>query len=283
MPTGHYKRKPRVERISVTCKTCGKIFQLTPGQYRTRGEPQFCSQKCNGLSRANPNTFARVECSQCGKSFMKPINRVAEHNFCSVECVRDFKYGADRGLREKCRHCGTKTPRRSAVYCSRACAAAALRNPNANWNTPEYKREYMTKYARAWRQDNRERILARNRERHLIDPTKRNAAMVRRRARVKNLPDAFTSADWQYCLSYWQNRCVMCGSKDRISADHWIAVSHRNSPGTVRSNMIPLCCNCNSSKSNRNPVDWLYWRFSEEEAMLRLVEVEAYFRQVVTR
>jgi hypothetical protein len=37
-----------------------------------------------------------------------------------------------------------------------------------------------------------------------------------------------------------------------------------------------LCISCNSSKHNKNPVEWLFEKLDDHEARLMLNEIEAY-------
>ncbi len=80
---------------------------------------------------------------------------------------------------------------------------------------------------------------------------------VRRRARVRSLPDTFTAQEWQMCLRYWRNRCAYCGEQKPLSADHFIPLASPDCPGTIAENMLPACKSCNSSKQHRDPVEWL--------------------------
>jgi hypothetical protein len=106
----------------------------------------------------------------------------------------------------------------------------------------------------------------------------------RRRKRERSLFVAFTSADWQCALDYFDNRCAVCGrlpdSQHVLVADHWIPVFNPDCPGTIPTNIVPLCHGeggCNNSKSDRNAREWLIERFGLEEAEQTNARIEAYF------
>lgn len=101
----------------------------------------------------------------------------------------------------------------------------------------------------------------------------------RRRARREDLPDTLTEEQWQYALVYWGNGCAVCGERNRIHADHWIALSIPECPGTIASNIVPLCRHCNLSKHNRPPLKWAIKKFGESNGQLIIAKVEAYLAE----
>ena len=80
----------------------------------------------------------------------------------------------------------------------------------------------------------------------------------RRRARKQAKPETFTQEDWRFALEYWQHSCAVCGKQQgfwwNLQADHWIPISDPESPGTVATNIVPLCggmTGCNQSKRKK--------------------------------
>jgi len=109
----------------------------------------------------------------------------------------------------------------------------------------------------------------------------------KRRARKIALPDGFTMLDWQRCLEYFNNCCAACGkpfeNNKMTHADHWIPLASPNCPGTIPTNIVPLCGGkggCNNSKHKKQPLDWLIDKFGEEFAHYKLAEIEAFFEWV---
>jgi hypothetical protein len=112
-----------------------------------------------------------------------------------------------------------------------------------------------------------------------------NAA--RRQARQRNLPDAYTASDWENALLYWGNRCAVCGRPaglwHRLAADHWIPLTSPDCPGTIPTNIIPLCHGvggCNNSKKNKMPMAWLVGKYGQKKAAEISQKVEAYFNSL---
>lgn len=91
-----------------------------------------------------------------------------------------------------------------------------------------------------------------------------------RRARERLLPSDFSIQDWQRALDYFHHRCAVCNrSSDLwtvIAADHWIPINSDECPGTIPTNIVPLCHAregsngmgaCNNSKHSKRPLAWL--------------------------
>lgn len=122
------------------------------------------------------------------------------------------------------------------------------------------------------------------------NPHKRKATETRRRARKQNLPDVFTGENWLRALNYFNGCCAVCGRPLRdlfgshtASADHWIPLASPNCPGTVPTNIVPLCHGeggCNNTKHASEPTDWLTRAFGKRRAKGILKRIEAYFEWV---
>jgi hypothetical protein len=111
----------------------------------------------------------------------------------------------------------------------------------------------------------------------------------RRKTRKLNLPDDFTLEDWNYALSYFGNRCAVCGridfSKHILAMDHWIPLSDDSSdnPGNVPFNVVPLCHGkngCNNVKKHRNAMVWLTEQYGQAEADHLLSRIMEFFKTV---
>lgn len=77
----------------------------------------------------------------------------------------------------------------------------------------------------------------------------------RRRATKAQLLVAFTPADWQTCLTAFENQCAYCGRTDQpLGQDHVISLTKG---GTYTpDNIVPACAQCNTSKFNHEFVGW---------------------------
>lgn len=134
---------------------------------------------------------------------------------------------------------------------------------------------------RRYKRDSQRKHIAKHREQKRI-------AENERRARKIGLPNNFTVNEWQDCLTYWHGCCAICdrpaGLWHTIAADHWIPLSSDQCPGTIASNMLPLCHSlkdgeggCNNSKFNRDPIEWLTQKLGPRKAKQKLAEIETYF------
>lgn len=83
----------------------------------------------------------------------------------------------------------------------------------------------------------------------------------RRAIRDKMLPDEWTEEVWDESLRFWEYSCAACGGGKDLQRDHLVPVAHRDCPGAVPSNLIPLCRTCNKDKSYHDFALWYTLRF----------------------
>jgi ribosomal protein S27AE len=109
-------------------------------------------------------------------------------------------------------------------------------------------------------------------------------------ARKKGLPNRFTSRDWDIALDYWGHKCAVCGRPrglwHTLAQDHWIPLTHPDCPGTLPTNILPLCHGtdgCNNSKGKKHPVEWLEEKLGKRRARRKLEEIRLYFDWVHRR
>jgi len=79
MPTGHYERKPRVERVRISCRVCGIERTVLPS-FAARITGNYCSSACAG---AGSRTLHGKSCERCGSIF-RPHRKTTK--FCSNVC-----------------------------------------------------------------------------------------------------------------------------------------------------------------------------------------------------
>lgn len=103
----------------------------------------------------------------------------------------------------------------------------------------------------------------------------------KRRALKMSLPYSFTDDDHERMMEWWHYSCAYCGAQrdfwHTLEADHFVALSSPDSPGTVPSNMIPACKSCNSRKFNRDPEEFVVSEFGGRKASRILARIAAYF------
>lgn len=112
----------------------------------------------------------------------------------------------------------------------------------------------------------------------------------RRRSIDKNTSHQFSDTQWRFALEYFNYCCAVCGSQlnnllgDRFaSMDHWIPVTSPECPGTIATNIVPLCHGingCNNSKGNSDPQTWLTKKFGARKASQILERIGRYFEEV---
>lgn len=107
----------------------------------------------------------------------------------------------------------------------------------------------------------------------------------RYRIRKRSLPNTITAEDRRRAMEYWHGCCAICGRPPglwhTVVLDHWVPLSHPDCPGTLRTNMIPMCHGndgCNNHKHAKAPDRWLRENFSKRRADRKLEEIQYFFR-----
>lgn len=76
-----------------------------------------------------------------------------------------------------------------------------------------------------------------------------------RRTAKANAPfNDLTIEDWNESLKYFNSECAYCGCDENVEQDHVIPISKNG--GHTKSNVVPACRSCNSSKRQRFIEDW---------------------------
>jgi len=105
----------------------------------------------------------------------------------------------------------------------------------------------------------------------------------KRAATRKSLPADFSREDMQRALQFFDHRCAACGVAVGgfvpLHWDHWIPLNHKNCPGTIVDNMVPLCELCNISKHDTDAKQWLVKCFGPTKAKAILKSVQRYFQR----
>lgn len=162
----------------------------------------------------------------------------------------------------------------------------------AYWENREQRRVYNQQWyqnnlpkVRAYYRANREKFRERGKRR---TPEQKRLIKQRYRARKTGLPDTFTKEEWARALDYFHGCCAVCGrqlndlfGEHTAAMDHWIPLSSSECPGTVATNMLPLCHGldgCNNAKAGRMPEEWLNERYGRRKAKQILERITAYFK-----
>lgn len=95
----------------------------------------------------------------------------------------------------------------------------------------------------------------------------------RHRSRIKG---TVTAEQWQECLAYFECSCAYCGSPERITVEHIIPVSKFGANRIY--NVIPACHSCNSSKRDRDILEWYPKQPFYTES--RLLKIHSWFKDM---
>lgn len=168
-------------------------------------------------------------------------------------------------------------------------------------NSYERNKELVNTRAKEWRKQNKVKFIKSVRDWQKRNPDTIKAyrennrdrirvQLTRRRARQRSLPDTLTVDQWQAALEYFNGCCAVCGrplydlfGTHHAAQDHWIPISNPDCPGTVATNIVPLCHGqegCNNSKSDSVASEWLEWKFGKKKAKEILARIGAYFELV---
>ena len=70
--------------------------------------------------------------------------------------------------------------------------------------------------------------------------------IAKRRSAIKNSTGSFTKQEWRELLEKYGDKCLCCGSKEKITLDHITPLSKGGSNSI--DNIQPLCSVCNRKK-----------------------------------
>ena len=134
-----------------------------------------------------------------------------------------------------------------------------------NWLKFKEKRKAENK---RWREENKERQKKYRKDnaehykqhyREYYKTPKGRASIIKssqkRRALKKSTIATLTTEQWQESLDFFENSCAYCGKKtEKLQQEHVIPVNLKG--GYTRTNIIPSCQPCNSSKQKREFEPW---------------------------
>ena len=102
--------------------------------------------------------------------------------------------------------------------------------------------------AKKWREGNRKLANARTAEWGRKNPEARRATAAKRRTAQTKAGGSYTASEWIALCKKYGNRCLACGKKKKLTADHVIPVSKGGTSNI--DNIQPLCGPCNSRKND---------------------------------
>lgn len=192
-----------------------------------------------------------------------------------------------RGIGGECRECKRA---RSSLYNQtdeRRAYARAYYHQNRKYSPHDIE------YRRIYRESTKpqQRLTLKRHRTTEKFKAKQRTRIHQRRARKNALPATFTHKHWRLSVDYFHGCCAVCGKQlrdlwgtSRAELDHWIPLSDPHCPGTIPTNILPLCGGidgCNPTKREHLPDVWLATRFGRSEAARILQRVNVYFDWIV--
>jgi 5-methylcytosine-specific restriction endonuclease McrA len=146
-----------------------------------------------------------------------------------------------KGDGKPCKKCGT-----SEWYKGGGCKACAI-DQATRWQRNNLEKH--NEKTRRWQRKNPNKVreMARNWDRNNSD--KVTAKKNRRRTAKNQAGGSYTVAEWKTLCEQYDNRCLRCGKKEKLTFDHVIPVSKGGSSDI--SNGQPLCFSCNAGKRDK--------------------------------
>lgn len=222
-------------------------------------------------------TPRKKRCTKCGKDKPVkefPINRQIKggiHSWCKECTNRISKEYTD------------KHPERLETY--RESHREQARQYTANWrkNNPDKAKE--TERKSVLKRSGK--IKAYQQKYNANHPEKSKVKNLKYKARKRSLPFNFTGEDWRIAQTHFNYACAYCGKPPSmfdlnpvLHADHFIPIADPNCPGTVKTNMLPACENCNLKKQDTDPHVWLIRRFGKSKATKIEKRIREYFNSL---
>lgn len=233
------------------CSTCHDVFPNTPEYFHKN------TKRKDGLNNA---------CKECAKA-------TARKHSANAEAKRQEKLKTDPEYREH-RNATARERRKDPVRGEKIRANARKSSAKRD---PEKKKAYLREYYA----ENKERVLAQQRAKNgenrqiarnrvaqwaKDNPEKHKANMkkqkAKKRAIIKQAEGHHTAKDILAIYEEQDGLCAYCGIRlfDEYEVDHYqpLAKGGANSVD----NLFCVCLECNSSKRDKLPEEWIAWRNS---------------------
>jgi len=260
-PSGTDKYKP--------CSVCHN-FLLRSEFYKDNASRDglcFACKECQSKQQGVKHHLVRLEAPD-GMKYCRKIDKCLNLNGSLLPATLEYFFAentATDGLRSYCKVCD------------------AARNKNY----VERNFSKLKESGRQYRLRNRTEIAARHKEWSRLNFKKRLIYKQRRKARLKELPANFSEVDWCNALNYWNGCCAICSrplndlfGTHKAAMDHWIPLTSPDCPGTIASNILPLCHGiegCNNRKRDDEPRSWVLQTFGKTKGFKILSAIDRYF------
>ena len=173
-----------------------------------------------------------------------------------------------------CTKCGKELPATTEYFAAETRIKCGLRAICKECNR-QYNLENKDRIKKYY-EDNKDRK-AEYKRRHREENRELYRSYKQRRRSVKrNLPSTLTTNQWQHAQSYFNHNCAYCGSKAKLTQDHFWPLSEGG--GYTATNIVPACTSCNCSKGNKPFEEW--YPTHESYSPEREAKIYEYFEQL---
>ena len=133
-----------------------------------------------------------------------------------------------------------------------SCCKVCHRKADKAWR--ENNADKVKQYQDKWKEANPEKDKRRKRNWSKRNLVRRKVYNQNRIAKKYKNGGSFTAKEWKSLCEKYDNRCLCCGEKERLTVDHVVPISKGGTSNIE--NIQPLCMYCNSSKGNYHPTDY---------------------------
>lgn len=274
------------------CDFCKKDF-ITKQSFS-----KFCSKECQRKNYLNlhPTKKEKIKkiCPVCRSAFIGNSRK----KYCSVNCYHKFYYKRINIPEKSCCVCGNKikAKSRSAKTCSNKCwQKNKLKNMSELEKIEKRKKAniyYHKKNIRCvilkkccfcgvdYKTLNKKQIYCSSscstKKYRSKDDVKimRTIESQKRQRHKKDSFNNFTYLDWLFCVNYFNNKCAYCGKYfKKLQQDHYYPFKLGGK--YIKTNIVPSCNSCNSSKNCKKPKEWIKKKFLNANEIIS--NIEKYF------
>jgi len=273
------------------CTKCGEAYPLTSEHWhRDKNKSDGFHSYCKMCACERRRQYSKVNADKVRESRRKyyesNADKVRERNHRYYEANADKLRESKRQYRES--NADKERKRQRKYY--EANADKILERQRQYY---EANAEKVLEYQRQYRETNPDKLRERQRRYYKTNPDKAKVKTHRRHARKRDLPDTMTAQDWRYALDYFNGCCAVCGrqlndlfGEHTAAMDHWIPLASPDCPGTIPSNVVPLChgvSSCNLSKGAKDAQAWLVETYGTRKGKQIMARIEAYFASLDDR
>ena len=219
------------------CTSCGEAKDIAAFHFR-RGKPYIC-KKCH---------YKKSTASRKNTNYQEKLNE---------------RYHTDDEYRKK-------QIEASIVSFNKRLENDAEYREARNKASRDRKRELRATNEEYRLADNKRR-LDNYKKRYVEDAEYRERCKLRTYNKARAVRGSLTIQEWLEACERFNYKCAYCGADAMLTKDHVIPITKGGK--TSADNVIPACTSCNSSKSNRDMIEWFTSRpFYKKERLEAIIK-----------